>query len=150
MGCAFGKEISSPGPPSGDSVVRREKGNLGGRDLSVTSDKVVDTSVSKAEDGGDGGGVDAQSGGDNKTEELKDGIVRQSKNEKRRSRPNPRLSNPPKHIHGEQVAAGWPPWLVAVAGEALSGWTPRRADTFEKLDKASGFSVLVYIFVCFY
>ncbi|KAF8676428.1 hypothetical protein HU200_046977 [Digitaria exilis] len=35
----------------------------------------------------------------------------------------------------EQLAAGWPPWLVAVAGEALRGWAPRRADTFEKLNK---------------
>ncbi|PQQ19424.1 putative serine/threonine-protein kinase [Prunus yedoensis var. nudiflora] len=58
------------------------------------------------------------------------------KGEKRRSsRPNPRLSNPPKNLHGEQVAAGWPSWLSAVAGEAINGWTPRRADTFEKLDK---------------
>ncbi|XP_031500329.1 probable serine/threonine-protein kinase At1g54610 [Nymphaea colorata] len=36
---------------------------------------------------------------------------------------------------GEQVAAGWPPWLTAVAGEAINGWVPRRADSFEKLDK---------------
>ncbi|KAK6132671.1 hypothetical protein DH2020_033587 [Rehmannia glutinosa] len=36
---------------------------------------------------------------------------------------------------GEQVAAGWPPWLAAVAGEAIKGWLPRRADSFEKLDK---------------
>ncbi|XP_047317159.1 probable serine/threonine-protein kinase At1g54610 [Impatiens glandulifera] len=38
-------------------------------------------------------------------------------------------------IEGEQVAAGWPPWLAAVAGEAIRGWIPRRADSFEKLDK---------------
>ncbi|KAI6672645.1 hypothetical protein NL676_000551 [Syzygium grande] len=50
-------------------------------------------------------------------------------------RPNPRRSNPPKHVHGEQVAAGWPSWLSEVVGEAINGWTPRRADTFEKLDK---------------
>ncbi|KAI6670973.1 hypothetical protein NL676_005858 [Syzygium grande] len=49
--------------------------------------------------------------------------------------PNPRRSNPPKHVHGEQVAAGWPSWLSEVVGEAINGWTPRRADTFEKLDK---------------
>ncbi|KAG8099156.1 hypothetical protein GUJ93_ZPchr0013g35458 [Zizania palustris] len=36
---------------------------------------------------------------------------------------------------GEQVAAGWPAWLSAVAGEAIDGWTPRRADSFEKIDK---------------
>lgn len=47
----------------------------------------------------------------------------------------PKLSNPPKHIEGEQVAAGWPAWLSAVAGEAIKGWIPRRADSFEKLDK---------------
>ncbi|XP_057429415.1 probable serine/threonine-protein kinase At1g09600 isoform X2 [Lotus japonicus] len=36
---------------------------------------------------------------------------------------------------GAQVLAGWPSWLTAVAGEAISGWIPRRADSFEKLDK---------------
>ncbi|XP_058095401.1 probable serine/threonine-protein kinase At1g54610 [Magnolia sinica] len=41
----------------------------------------------------------------------------------------------PKVMEGEQVAAGWPPWLAAVAGEAIIGWIPRRADSFEKLDK---------------
>ncbi|KAJ6353958.1 hypothetical protein OIU76_002895 [Salix suchowensis] len=38
-------------------------------------------------------------------------------------------------MRGQQVAAGWPPWLSAVCGEALNGWIPRRADTFEKIDK---------------
>ncbi|KAJ7523102.1 hypothetical protein O6H91_18G037400 [Diphasiastrum complanatum] len=46
-----------------------------------------------------------------------------------------RLSNPVKHLEGEQVAAGWPSWLSAVAGEAIKGWIPRRADSFEKLHK---------------
>ncbi|XP_030549395.1 probable serine/threonine-protein kinase At1g54610 isoform X2 [Rhodamnia argentea] len=41
----------------------------------------------------------------------------------------------PKAVEGEQLAAGWPVWLTAVAGEAIKGWLPRRADTFEKLDK---------------
>ncbi|KAI5081024.1 hypothetical protein GOP47_0004207 [Adiantum capillus-veneris] len=48
---------------------------------------------------------------------------------------NPRLGNLPKHHEGEQVSAGWPAWLSAVAGEAIRGWVPRRADSFEKLDK---------------
>ncbi|XP_027341242.1 probable serine/threonine-protein kinase At1g54610 isoform X2 [Abrus precatorius] len=30
---------------------------------------------------------------------------------------------------------GWPPWLLAVAGDAIRDWTPRRANTFEKLAK---------------
>jgi hypothetical protein len=42
---------------------------------------------------------------------------------------------------GAQVVAGWPSWLTSVAGEAINGWVPRRADSFEKLDKVS----LVYV-----
>ncbi|KAI3753751.1 hypothetical protein L2E82_25813 [Cichorium intybus] len=47
----------------------------------------------------------------------------------------PTLTTVPRATEGEQVAAGWPPWLAAVAGEAIKGWVPRRADSFEKLDK---------------
>ncbi|KAL8031479.1 hypothetical protein ABFX02_13G027900 [Erythranthe guttata] len=47
----------------------------------------------------------------------------------------PVMGNIPRAVEGEQVAAGWPSWLVAVAGEAIRGWVPRKADTFEKLDK---------------
>lgn len=50
-------------------------------------------------------------------------------------KPGPRQGCVPAPAAAEQLAAGWPPWLVAVAGEALRGWTPRRADTFEKLNK---------------
>jgi len=35
----------------------------------------------------------------------------------------------------EHVAAAWPAWLSAVAGEAVEGWLPLRSDAFEKLDK---------------
>ncbi|KAK6946716.1 Protein kinase domain [Dillenia turbinata] len=48
---------------------------------------------------------------------------------------HPGMGTLPKAVEGEQVAAGWPPWLAAVAGEAIRGWVPRRADSFEKLDK---------------
>ena len=43
----------------------------------------------------------------------------------------------PKAAEGEQVAAGWPTWLSSVAGEAIKGWIPRSANTFEKLYKVS-------------
>lgn len=36
---------------------------------------------------------------------------------------------------GAQVVAGWPSWLSAVAGEAINGWVPRKAESFQKLDK---------------
>lgn len=53
----------------------------------------------------------------------------------------PTLSRVPKAIEGEQVAAGWPSWLAAVAGEAIKGWTPRHANTFEKLEKVCSFLI---------
>ncbi|KAB2051287.1 hypothetical protein ES319_A12G045600v1 [Gossypium barbadense] len=36
---------------------------------------------------------------------------------------------------GAQMVAGWPSWLAAVAGEAINGWIPRTAESFEKLEK---------------
>ncbi|CAN6443638.1 unnamed protein product [Victoria cruziana] len=48
---------------------------------------------------------------------------------------HPRVRSMPRGVEGEQVAAGWPPWLASVAGEAIKGWIPRRADSFEKLNK---------------
>ncbi|XP_052176933.1 protein IMPAIRED IN BABA-INDUCED STERILITY 1 [Diospyros lotus] len=46
-----------------------------------------------------------------------------------------RLGNLHKYVEGEQVAAGWPAWLSAVAGEAIHGWVPLSSDSFEKLEK---------------
>jgi cyclin-dependent kinase 12/13 len=40
-----------------------------------------------------------------------------------------------RNVGVEQVAAGWPSWLSAAAGEAIHGWVPLRAEAFEKLDK---------------
>ncbi|KAG6477592.1 protein IMPAIRED IN BABA-INDUCED STERILITY 1-like [Zingiber officinale] len=46
---------------------------------------------------------------------------------------------PPRNLsrcnEGEQVAAGWPAWLSCVAGEAIRGWAPLKAEAFEKLEK---------------
>jgi cyclin-dependent kinase 12/13 len=54
-----------------------------------------------------------------------------------------RSSNVPRNNleGGEQVAAGWPAWLSAVAGDAIKGWIPRHAASFEKLDKVSKFAL---------
>ncbi|GLT79447.1 hypothetical protein SLA2020_509360 [Shorea laevis] len=40
-----------------------------------------------------------------------------------------------RRIYLEVNQQGWPSWLVAVAGDAIRDLTPRRANTFEKLDK---------------
>lgn len=50
---------------------------------------------------------------------------------------NPKLGKVPKAVEGEQAAAGWPSWLSSVAGEAINGWIPRSANTFERLNKVS-------------
>ena len=45
-------------------------------------------------------------------------------------------------LHGflaEHVATGWPAWLTSVASEAVKGWLPRKAESFEKLDKVCCF-----------
>lgn len=46
-----------------------------------------------------------------------------------------RLGFSRRHVDAEQNAAGWPSWLTAAAAEAIHGWVPLRADSFQKLDK---------------
>lgn len=53
-----------------------------------------------------------------------------------------RLGNLQKYVEGEQVAAGWPAWLSAVAGEAIRGWVPLKAEAFEKLEKVFPYNIL--------
>lgn len=48
-----------------------------------------------------------------------------------------RIVSMPHGVRGEQSAAGWPTWLSSVAAEAIQGWLPRSADSFEKLNKVS-------------
>lgn len=49
-------------------------------------------------------------------------------------------------VRGEQVAAGWPSWLTSVAGDAIKGLVPRRAESFEKLDKVSSIFMFSFYF----
>lgn len=46
-----------------------------------------------------------------------------------------RLGNIYRYIEGEQAAAGWPTWLSNVAKEAIHGWVPLKAESYEKLEK---------------
>ncbi|KAK7381273.1 hypothetical protein VNO78_33844 [Psophocarpus tetragonolobus] len=46
-----------------------------------------------------------------------------------------KLGLPQKYVEAEQNAAGWPPWLIASAAEAIQGWIPLKADSFQKLEK---------------
>ncbi|XP_008796211.1 probable serine/threonine-protein kinase At1g54610 [Phoenix dactylifera] len=141
MGCVLGREAAPP-PPSRQRETER---NHHREPSAVASDRKAQASLPNFETGVDVHDAD-------RTEEKKEGegevkvkpdggggggggAEKPRRRDRRRPRLDPRLSNPPKGVHGEQVAAGWPAWLSAVAGEAIRGWTPRRADSFEKLDK---------------
>ncbi|CAI9280607.1 unnamed protein product [Lactuca saligna] len=41
----------------------------------------------------------------------------------------------PKPEYSLKIVQGWPSWLSDVAGDVIKDWIPRRANTFEKLDK---------------
>lgn len=128
MGCAFGKD-ASPAPSS--ASLRREKERAA---RPIASDRKSQAALSKIETAA----VDAPAAAAVRVEKA-ERLAGERPHGRRRQRADPRLGNPPGHVHGEQVAAGWPSWLSIVAGEAIKGWTPRRADTFEKLAKASIF-----------
>ena len=116
MGCVFGKAARPVGRDAGEFAA----------EVAKEAEAVSQVAAAVTQNGD----------GNRKENEAAAAESAKPKGERKRSsRPNPRLSNPPKNLHGEQVAAGWPSWLSAVAGEAINGWTPRRADTFEKLDK---------------
>ena len=66
-----------------------------------------------------------------------------------RSEPKPRITDVPNGVVAEHVAAGWPRWLTEVATEAVRGWQPRKAESFEKLDKVRRYnkSIIFFLFV---
>lgn len=121
MGCVLGREVSS-------GIVTESKGR-DSRD--VETSKRDDSVAAKVE--GEGKAEEVRTEETQKKEKVEDD--QQSREQRRRSKPSTKLGNLPKHIRGEQVAAGWPSWLSDICGEALNGWIPRRANTFEKIDK---------------
>ncbi|KAK3426537.1 hypothetical protein EUGRSUZ_F02965 [Eucalyptus grandis] len=46
-----------------------------------------------------------------------------------------RIVSLPHGIEGEQIVAGWPSWLTSVAGDAIRGLVPRKAESFKKLNQ---------------
>lgn len=135
MGCVLGREVSS-GLVHNGREEKREAVNYEKKSQNVIAESTDTLEVKGAENVTvDDEVVQATEGGDATKKDDKPEQEGKPRKEKRRSKPDPRLSNPPKHKHGEQVAAGWPSWLSAHVGEAIDGWLPRRADTFEKIDK---------------
>lgn len=127
MGCVFGREATSSSEPK----------------VAKSSKTAETVQVSKSNGGAI---VEVEK---KKKHEEEDNSGKPKGGDRRKSKPNPRLSNPSKHWRGEQVAAGWPSWLSDACGEALNGWIPRKADTFEKIDKVLFRITQKPFFVCF-
>lgn len=132
MGCCLGRDVSA----SVVSESKKEKEEE--EDLKVESVRRVEAATSR---------VDSNIDVRNCSTQEKQGSSQRLKADKRRSRANPRLRNLPNHLSGEQVVAGWPSWLAAVAGEAINGWIPRRADSFEKIDKVGTVFLFLFYFI---
>ncbi|KAG6602518.1 Protein IMPAIRED IN BABA-INDUCED STERILITY 1, partial [Cucurbita argyrosperma subsp. sororia] len=81
--------------------------------------------------------LDHDNKGDNKSDD-RNRELRKSKKETSqgvKASQSLKLGAPQRNVEAEQVAAGWPSWLSSAAGEAVHGWVPLRADSFEKLEK---------------
>ncbi|KAL0732551.1 hypothetical protein Bca4012_008760 [Brassica carinata] len=79
-----------------------------------------------------------EEGGDNKKVNLERKSSRSVFQRREASFQQPRMTRISSVSNGErgaQIMAGWPSWLASVAGEAINGWIPRKADSFEKLEK---------------
>lgn len=125
MGCVLGRE-SSLDVASGSN---KEEKNPGGesRKKEVSAAKLASGSNSKLEE--------VQESEAQKEEKVEGDHKSRESRRRSRQNANPRPRNVPKQSRAEQGAAGWPSWLTEICGEALRGWVPRRADTFEKIDK---------------
>lgn len=64
-------------------------------------------------------------------------ITLDMENSIRQRSPVSSIASMPNGVKGEQLVAGWPSWLSSVAAEAIHGWVPLRAESYEKLDKVS-------------
>lgn len=140
MGCVFGKEASSSSGVVSASEARKE--DKRSKSLRIESDRKVGEAAVVVESSN---GTRVTDNGNQ--EGNQDGDEKERKERRRKPSVGRNLS---KHLRGEQVAAGWPAWLSAVAGEAINGWLPRRADSFEKIDKVCITLILSISFIYFY
>ncbi|KAF7820505.1 protein IMPAIRED IN BABA-INDUCED STERILITY 1-like [Senna tora] len=75
---------------------------------------------------------------DNKPEETSEDPSRDGKKFRKNSSKGTgsfRMGFSHRFVEAEQNAAGWPLWLTSAAAEAIQGWVPLKAESFEKLDK---------------
>ncbi|KAJ9559836.1 hypothetical protein OSB04_004996 [Centaurea solstitialis] len=89
------------------------------------------------------GSVDAASKHGTQVDDVKNRVAEKAKDRNRRSIServlgSKRMQKIKSIVGGTQAAqraAGWPSWLTSVASEAVQGWVPRSADSYEMLNK---------------
>ncbi|KAF5479419.1 hypothetical protein F2P56_000239 [Juglans regia] len=148
MGC-----ICSKGASAKEKVDEYERG----KELNKSSAQLVPTASSKREGGGLDGSLRPVSGTTSQAslgsliasnnEVKKTMVVDRPSNDHHQRRATTDMGSSGGHlemsrivsmshgVRGEKVTAGWPSWLTSVAGDAIKGLVPRRAESFEKLDK---------------
>ncbi|XP_019193933.1 PREDICTED: probable serine/threonine-protein kinase At1g54610 [Ipomoea nil] len=136
MGCVCGKASPAAKERVKDEKKRELiKGSAGSRVTLAISSKRKESFRRKEKEKGEArkGSVDKKGSGSRK---VRDDNFEQIKEKSEVIiSGSPGYGNVPNAVEGELVAAGWPSWLSMVASEAIIGWLPRKADTFEKLDK---------------
>lgn len=105
MGCVCGKEDRRSSP------VNRRSSERTSVSVTVSSDAVVNSNV------------------------VRLGKERARAETEKTRRHTGDFGPPERRRPHSESQQGWPSWLMAVAGDAIRDWTPRRANTFEKLDK---------------
>ncbi|KAI3785909.1 hypothetical protein L1987_45035 [Smallanthus sonchifolius] len=114
MGCVLGTRASSD---------RRSKSNSRHRSAEESTTTTNTQPTQKVE----------QVQSDGARDDINDGVekrIRQIAGDVRvSSRGRPKLE------YSLNTSPAWPSWLSDVAGDAIKDWTPRRANSFEKLDK---------------
>lgn len=145
MGCVCGKPSSSEeGKSKGESGSSRAKhlGNKGGSVVVSRGNSGKRVESFRAKDRKENGDGRVGSMDNKRSNSLR--RVRDEQSEKKKTQ----LVDPRSIVNateGELIAAGWPSWLAGVAGESIKGWIPRRADTFEKLDKVTIYPAVLFV-----
>ncbi|CAI9266811.1 unnamed protein product [Lactuca saligna] len=137
MGCVTSKQAVSVTPAVDHSGVFRDNAAVGsGRSLGGNgNDVVAELEKSKSKSKSKKKNKRSESGLSGTGSELGDSGRASSTTGGGGDSVSFRLGNLLKYVEAEQVAAGWPAWLSAVAGEAIHGWVPLRAESYEKLEK---------------
>ncbi|KAL1322750.1 hypothetical protein HN51_067746 [Arachis hypogaea] len=142
-GVAYVKSYSRRGRLASGRVGAVVSSSPASRGRSSTSAVVAGEAAEVREGGGDAKRDEAAAAEKLEKKSSKDMVVRENGNGNNGGRGssrqigalNARIGLSHRFVEAESIAAGWPPWLTSVAGEAIHGMVPLKSDAFEKLDK---------------